>query len=62
MPLARRRRHALRRPAPSPALGPKPLGCELFPSLEPFAPTPALVASPNNNFFQEFMRTFIEKA
>ncbi len=45
---ARRGRPAIRRPAPGPAsLGPEPTS----------APAP----SPNNDFFQEFMRTCIEK-
>ncbi len=48
MPPARRRRPAIRRPAPSPVPGPAR------------ASVPAPVAPPND-FFQEFMRTFIEK-
>ncbi len=48
----RRRRTAFRHPVPCPAPGPTLPGPE----------APAPVAPPNNNLFQEFMRTFMEKA
>lgn len=52
MPPARRERSIFRCPIISPASDPLP------PSLEP---TFALVALPNNNLFQEFMRTCIKR-
>ena len=58
MPFACRGKSALKRLAPSLAQG------HVFLGLKALASTliSTLTTSPNNNFFQEFMRTFIKKA
>ncbi len=54
-------RPALRRLIPNPTLGLTPPDPKLFLGLGALAPSPNPIDPPNNNLFQEFIWTFIER-